>query len=61
MMQAVVCTDIVKWRENVRKILLVMTDDIMHTAGDGRLAGIYKPNDAQCHTQFDQKENGIFY
>lgn len=61
MMQAVVCTDIVKWRENAHKMLLVMTDDIMHTAGDGRLAGIYKPNDAQCHTQFDQKENGIFY
>ena len=61
MMQVVVCTDIVKWRENARKILLVMTDDIMHTAGDGRLAGIYKSNDARCHTQFDQKENGIFY
>lgn len=61
LMQAVVCTNVVGWREDARKVLLVLTDAIMHTAGDGRLAGIYTPNDGQCHTQFDSVENGIYY
>ena len=61
MMQAVVCTNVVGWRKEARKVLLVLTDAIMHTAGDGRLAGIYTPNDGQCHTQFDSEENGIYY
>ena len=61
MMQAVVCTNVVGWRKETRKVLLVLTDAIMHTAGDGRLAGIYTPNDGQCHTQFDSEENGIYY
>ena len=61
MMQAVVCTDVVGWREEARKVLLVMTDDLMHTAGDGRLAGIYRPNDAKCHTQLDPKVNRVLY
>ena len=34
-----------------------MTDDVLHTAGDGRLAGIVKPNDGQCHTQYDPSYN----
>ncbi|XP_041379777.1 integrin beta-1-like [Gigantopelta aegis] len=53
MLQAVVCKDLVGWREKSRKILLVMKKDVLHTAGDGRLAGIVKPNDGQCHTQYD--------
>ena len=61
MMQAVVCTEVVGWREEARKVLLVMTDDLMHTAGDGRLAGIYRPNDAKCHTQFDPGKNQTLY
>ena len=61
MMQAVVCTDVVGWRQESRKVLLVMTDALMHTAGDGRLAGIYRPNDAKCHTQFDYNQNKTLY
>ena len=38
-----------------------MTDDLMHTAGDGRLAGIYRPNDAECHTQLDPTVNRVLY
>ena len=45
MLQAVVCKELVGWRENSRKILLIMTDDVLHTAGDGCLAGIVKPNE----------------
>ena len=59
MLQAVVCEELVGWRENSRKILLIMTDDVFHTAGDGRLAGIAKPNDGQCHTQYDPSYNKI--
>ena len=61
MMQAIVCRDVVGWREKSRKILLVMTDDLVHTAGDGTLAGIYKPNDAKCHTEFDPVLNKTVY
>ena len=61
MMQAIVCRDVVGWREKSRKILLVMTDDSVHTAGDGTLAGIYKPNDAKCHTEFDPVLNKTVY
>ena len=53
MLQAVVCKDLIEWRETSIKIILVMTDDSLHTAGDGHLAGIVKPNDGQCHTQHD--------
>ena len=53
MLQAVVCKDLIGWRETSIKIILVMTDDVLHTAGDGHLAGIVKPNDGQCHTQYD--------
>ena len=52
MLQAVVCKDLIGWRETSIKIILVMTDDVLYTAGDGRLAGIVKPNDGQCHTQY---------
>ena len=59
MLQAVVCKELVGWRENSRKILLIMTDDVLHTAGDGRLAGIVKPNDGRCHTQYDPSSNKV--
>ena len=59
MLQAVVCKGLVGWRENSRKILLVMTNGVLHTAGDGRLAGIVKPNDGECHTQYDPSYNKV--
>ena len=61
MLQAVVCDDIIGWRDNSRKILLVMTDDTMHTAGDGVLAGITKPSDGLCHTEYDPILNRTMY
>jgi integrin beta 6/protocadherin alpha len=61
MMQAVVCTDVIGWREKSRKILLVITDDVLHTAGDGSLAFINKPNDGLCHTQFNPILNMTMY
>ena len=61
MLQTVVCKDLIGWRQTSIKIILVMTDDVLHTAGDGRLAGIIKPNDGQCHTQYDPLLNKTLY
>ena len=61
MLQAAVCDHVVEWRQDSRKILLVMTDDVIHTAGDGTLAGIVKPNDGLCHTEYDESTNKILY
>ncbi|XP_076131424.1 integrin beta-7-like isoform X1 [Alosa pseudoharengus] len=47
-MQAAVCRNEIGWR-NVTSILVYTSDDTFHMAGDGRLAGIYRPHDGQCH------------
>ncbi len=54
-MQAIVCKDVIGWREKSRKVLMIMTDDTMHTAGDGSLAGIVQINDGKCYTFLDSK------
>ena len=61
MLQAVVCDEVIGWRDDSRKILLVMTDDTIHSAGDGVLAGIAKPNDGLCHTEYDPVLNLASY
>ena len=61
MLQAVVCKDLIGWRTEARKIILVITDDVLHTAGDGRLAGIVKPNDGQCHTEYNTSLHKAMY
>uniref|UniRef100_A0A4W3HBE0 Integrin beta n=1 Tax=Callorhinchus milii TaxID=7868 RepID=A0A4W3HBE0_CALMI len=40
--------DKIGWR-NVTKLLVYTSDDTFHTAGDGKLGGIYLPNDGRCH------------
>ncbi|XP_076437634.1 integrin beta-3-like [Babylonia areolata] len=47
-MQAIVCKA-VGWRENSRQLIIFASDARMHFAGDGKLAGLIIPNDAQCH------------
>ncbi|XP_059812177.1 integrin beta-7 isoform X2 [Hypanus sabinus] len=54
MMQAVVCEE-VGWR-NVTKLLVYTSDATFHSAGDGRLGGIFLPNDARCHLD----ETGLY-
>lgn len=41
MMQAIICSKIVGWRQMARKILLVTTDAGFHYAGDGKVSYIY--------------------
>lgn len=50
-MQAVVCHKEIGWREKARRLLLFSTDSGFHYAGDGKLGGIVKPNDGQCHLE----------
>ena len=43
--------DVIGWRSefDARRLILAITDDEYHYALDGKLSGIIKPNDAQCH------------
>ncbi|XP_026673834.1 integrin beta-PS-like isoform X2 [Ceratina calcarata] len=49
MMQAMVCTKEIGWRQNARRLIVFSTDAGYHIAGDGKLAGIIEPNDCLCH------------
>ncbi|XP_069173451.1 LOW QUALITY PROTEIN: integrin beta-PS [Procambarus clarkii] len=49
LMQVMVCTEQIGWREQARRIVIFSTDAKFHHAGDGRLAGIVAPNDERCH------------
>ncbi|XP_071541233.1 integrin beta-PS isoform X2 [Panulirus ornatus] len=48
-MQAIVCQDHINWRQEARRLLVFSTDAGFHYAGDGKLGGIVKPNDGECH------------
>uniref|UniRef100_A0A8C7S945 Integrin beta n=1 Tax=Oncorhynchus mykiss TaxID=8022 RepID=A0A8C7S945_ONCMY len=54
-MQVAVCQDDIGWG-NATRILVYTSDDIFHLAGDGKLAGIYQPNDGKCHLN----SNGLY-
>ncbi|XP_076319797.1 integrin beta-PS-like isoform X1 [Tachypleus tridentatus] len=49
LMQATVCRKSIGWKKISRKIILFATASKSHSAGDGKLAGIVKPNDAKCY------------
>ncbi|KOC60198.1 Integrin beta-PS [Habropoda laboriosa] len=48
-MQAIACRRQIGWREKARRLLVFSTDAGFHYAGDGKLGGIVKPNDGECH------------
>lgn len=49
LMQVVVCRKEIGWNERARKIVIFVSDGLMHFAGDGKLAGITERNDKTCH------------
>eukprot|EP00794_Sanderia_malayensis_P003179 gene3179-3650_t len=51
LMQLAVCEAKIGWRpkESARRIVIFVTDDAYHSAGDGKLGGIVIPNDGKCH------------
>ncbi|XP_045869916.1 integrin beta-7 [Meles meles] len=51
-LQAALCQDQIGWR-NVFRLLVFTSDDTFHTAGDGKLGGIFMPSDGHCHLDSD--------
>lgn len=56
LMQVAACEKDVGWLKDIRRIIIMASDSLCHFAGDGKLAGIIKPNDGKCHLD----ENGFY-
>ncbi|XP_055975974.1 integrin beta-7 [Sorex fumeus] len=54
-LQAALCQKQIGWR-NVSRLLVFTSDDTFHTAGDGKLGGIFMPSDSHCHLD----SNGLY-
>nr|XP_056705290.1 integrin beta-7 [Euleptes europaea] len=54
-MQVAVCKEQIGWRD-VTRLLVFTSDGTFHMAGDGKLGGVYMPNDGHCHLD----ENGLY-
>ncbi|XP_060109086.1 integrin beta-7 [Heteronotia binoei] len=54
-MQVAACKEQIGWRD-VTRLLVFTSDGTFHTAGDGKLGGVYLPNDGHCHLD----ENGLY-
>lgn len=52
LMQILVCKNI-GWNNKTRKIVVFASDGPFHLAGEGKLGGIVKKNDKQCHLSED--------
>ncbi len=55
LMQAMTCKDDIGWSEDVRKVIIYVTDVDAHFAYDGRRGGIVRPQDGRCHLDSDSK------
>eukprot|EP00731_Ephydatia_muelleri_P036274 Em0228g6a len=57
LVQVLACEQELGWRNRsvegpergLQRVVLLITDNQPHLAGDGRLASIYQPNDGKCH------------
>ena len=56
LIQVINCKKEINWNYPSRKIILFATDSLFHYAGDGKLGGIVKANDGQCHLD----KNGFY-
>ena len=59
LMQVITCEEKIGWREDVRKIVFLITDKEPHFAYDGILGGLIEPHDSHCHLD-DPQPNGAF-
>ncbi|KAF4525471.1 hypothetical protein B566_EDAN004883 [Ephemera danica] len=57
LMQTIVCNEHIGWAPDARKIVMLVTDGIMHFAGDGKLGGAIQKNDGKCHLD---SESGLY-
>lgn len=58
LMQVIVCRKEIGWNERARKIVIFVSDGLMHFAGDGKLAGITEKNDKTCHLDANGEYEG---
>ncbi|XP_052756956.1 integrin beta-nu-like isoform X2 [Galleria mellonella] len=56
LVQVITCSEIMGWATHSRKIVILLSDGLMHTAGDGKIGGTVLRNDEQCHLD----ENGYY-
>uniref|UniRef100_A0A2A4KA02 Integrin beta n=1 Tax=Heliothis virescens TaxID=7102 RepID=A0A2A4KA02_HELVI len=49
LVQVITCGDKIGWATHSRKIIILLSDGLMHTAGDGKLGGATRKSDDQCH------------
>ncbi|KAM3965747.1 integrin beta-PS [Aphomia sociella] len=56
LVQVVACSEVMGWAARSRKIVILLSDGLMHTAGDGKLGGTVLRNDEQCHLD----DNGYY-
>ncbi|KAK9871410.1 hypothetical protein WA026_011661 [Henosepilachna vigintioctopunctata] len=59
LMQAIVCKKEIGWRPQARHLIVFSTDAGFHIAGDGKLGGVVKTNDAKCH-MVNNDYDGLF-
>ena len=51
LMQVLLCQEEVGWRKETTRIIVFITDAPCHIAGDGIMAGIWKPFEHRCSLQ----------
>lgn len=61
LMQAIVCTKEIGWRERARHLLVISTDALYHLAGDGKLGGIVVPHDGKCYMENHTYTHGLVF
>lgn len=56
-LQAAVCENIIGWREKSLRMLMHISDNLIHVAGDGSLANVVHPAVLECNLQ----QNGSYH
>ena len=54
--QAITCNNVIGWRDEVRKVIIFITDEDTHFALDGKLGGLIRPQDNECSTGTDRND-----
>jgi len=58
LMQVIRCKEIIGWKDDITHIIILLTDAPYHFAGDGILAGLWKPYDtSKCKLEKDGRNH----
>ncbi|XP_052740856.1 integrin beta-PS [Bicyclus anynana] len=61
LLQAMICTDEIGWRNNSHRIIVASTDSTYHSAGDGKFVGAIKPPNIKCNLINNEYEMALTY